>query len=120
MGPNRNSGARTINNTVNPNPSSGGFTDANLQRAREALFRHTVWSEPVAVTSGTPFTDAFVDEDDGQPDVDIKSVMKVRHLTKSERQNYHKPTPDFIHIKDKEVCRATHVLEVDDLIDSIK
>lgn len=52
-----------------------------------------------------------------QEDVDIKQVMKERHLSKRERDALHRPNPDFIVVRGKEVCRATHVLEVDDLLE---
>jgi hypothetical protein len=67
-----------------------------------------------------PMPDEPREEEPVVEETDIKVLMRKRHLSKSERQLLHKPKPDYINIKDKEVCRASHVLEVDDLVDSIR
>ena len=46
-----------------------------------------------------------------------KTLLKKRHLTKPERDHYHKPNRDWVLTARGEVCKSTTILVVDDLLE---
>lgn len=52
--------------------------------------------------------------------LNLNSTLKERHLSKRERQAFHKPKSDILSTDRGEVCKNACTLEVDDLIAKIK